>query len=176
MELCIDSADVQQQERATACLALQGLQPREKPYPYTLDPVQMLQQSGRARAQVNSNEVLQGLVMPAASYALLGKGGAVLVIVICFMAVTSSGASEMVAVSSLFTFDIYRKYINPKVCMLCPPPHPRVGSKALVISVCFLLTVASSDRSNMVRLSPLSRAGRVRVPNGREWITARTAP
>ena len=32
-------------------------------------------------------------------------------------AVTSSGASEMVAISSLFTFDVYRKYINPKVCV-----------------------------------------------------------
>jgi len=32
-----------------------------------------------------------------------------------FMAVTSSGASEMLAVSSLFTFDIYRRYIKPKV-------------------------------------------------------------
>ena len=39
-----------------------------------------------------------------------------MIIVICFMAVTSSGASEMLAVSSLFTFDIYRRYINPKVC------------------------------------------------------------
>lgn len=67
------------------------------------------------RAQLSNGEILQGLVMPAASYVLLGKGGAVLVIVICFMAVTSSGASEMVAVSSLFTFDIYRKYIHPKV-------------------------------------------------------------
>ena len=42
--------------------------------------------------------------------------GAILVIIICFMAVTSSGASEMLAVSSLFTFDVYRRYINPKVC------------------------------------------------------------
>ena len=41
--------------------------------------------------------------------------GAVMVIVMIFMAVTSSGASEMLAVSSLFTFDIYRRYINPKV-------------------------------------------------------------
>ena len=31
------------------------------------------------------------------------------------MAVTSSGASEMVAISSLFTFDVYRRYIDPKV-------------------------------------------------------------
>lgn len=36
-------------------------------------------------------------------------------IVMIFMAVTSSGASEMLAVSSLFTFDIYRRYIKPKV-------------------------------------------------------------
>ncbi len=40
--------------------------------------------------------------------------GAVLVIIMIFMAVTSSGASEMLAVSSLFTFDIYRRYIKPK--------------------------------------------------------------
>ena len=47
--------------------------------------------------------------------------GAVLVIIIVFMAVTSSGASEMVAVSSLFTFDVYRRYINPKVSL---KPYP----------------------------------------------------
>ena len=43
-----------------------------------------------------------------------------MIIVICFMAVTSSGASEMLAVSSLFTFDIYRRYINPKVRAAAP--------------------------------------------------------
>ena len=47
--------------------------------------------------------------------------GAVLVIIIVFMAVTSSGASEMVAVSSLFTFDVYRRYINPKVSLKSYP-------------------------------------------------------
>ena len=35
------------------------------------------------------------------------------------MAVTSSGASEMVAISSLFTFDVYRRYIDPKVSWAC---------------------------------------------------------
>ena len=53
--------------------------------------------------------------------------GAILVIIIAFMAVTSSGASEMLAVSSLFTFDVYRRYINPKVPVLiielCFPAH-----------------------------------------------------
>ena len=47
--------------------------------------------------------------------------GAVLVIIIVFMAVTSSGASEMVAVSSLFTFDVYRRYINSKVSLKDSP-------------------------------------------------------
>ena len=40
--------------------------------------------------------------------------GAVCVIIMIFMAVTSSGASEMLAVSSLFTFDVYRRYLKPK--------------------------------------------------------------
>lgn len=46
---------------------------------------------------------------------LLCAAGVVLLIVIVFMAVTSSGASEMVAISSLFTFDVYRRYIKPQV-------------------------------------------------------------
>ncbi len=53
--------------------------------------------------------------MPASADVLIGPAGAVLVVIICFMAVTSSGAGEMVAISSLFTFDVYRRYINPKV-------------------------------------------------------------
>ncbi len=64
--------------------------------------------------QLSVGEALSGLVMPASAYVLIGPAGAVLVVIICFMAVTSSGASEMVAISSLFTFDVYRKYINPK--------------------------------------------------------------
>ncbi|KAK9909531.1 hypothetical protein WJX75_003728 [Coccomyxa subellipsoidea] len=64
-------------------------------------------------------EALSGLVMPASAYVLIGPAGAVLVVIICFMAVTSSGASEMVAISSLFTFDVYRKYINPKASPVC---------------------------------------------------------
>ena len=65
--------------------------------------------------QLSQTEALQGLVAPASAYVLMGQAGPVLIIIICFMAVTSSGASEMVAISSLFTFDVYRRYINPKV-------------------------------------------------------------
>jgi Na+/proline symporter len=80
--------------------------------------------------QLSNTEALEGLVAPASSYVLLGQAGPVLIIIICFMAVTSSGASEMVAISSLFTFDVYRRYINPRVHILLsavqetlPEPH-----------------------------------------------------
>ena len=55
-----------------------------------------------------------GLSSPATAIALMGKGGAVLMLVLLFMAVTSSTSAELIAVSSLLTFDVYKTYINPK--------------------------------------------------------------
>jgi hypothetical protein len=54
-----------------------------------------------------------GLSAPASAIALLGKGGAVLMLVLLFMAVTSSTSAELIAVSSLLTFDVYKTYIKP---------------------------------------------------------------
>lgn len=54
-----------------------------------------------------------GLVVPAAATALMGEVGAILVLTMLFMAVTSAGSAELIAVSSLFTYDIYRTYKNP---------------------------------------------------------------
>ena len=64
---------------------------------------------------MSETEVYNGLAFAAAAFALLGKAGVWLTLIICFMAITSSGAGELVATSSLFTFDFWRKYINPKV-------------------------------------------------------------
>lgn len=58
-------------------------------------------------------EVSAGLVLPNAAVALLGKGGAVCSLLLIFMAVTSAMSAELVAVSSIFTYDIYRTYFNP---------------------------------------------------------------
>jgi len=66
--------------------------------------------------QLSGDEASNGLVLPAVAIVYFGKAGAVLVVIMCFMAVTSSGAGEILAAASLFTFDIYRKYIRPKVC------------------------------------------------------------
>ncbi|CAA7411113.1 unnamed protein product [Spirodela intermedia] len=59
-------------------------------------------------------EADQGLVPPATAIALMGKGGSILLLTMLFMAVTSAGSAELIAVSSLCTYDIYRTYINPK--------------------------------------------------------------
>ena len=53
-------------------------------------------------------QVQMGLVVPAAATALMGEIGAIMVLTMLFMAVTSAGSAELIAVSSLITYDIYR--------------------------------------------------------------------
>ncbi|KAK7407040.1 hypothetical protein VNO78_08680 [Psophocarpus tetragonolobus] len=62
---------------------------------------------------ITESEAGHGLVPPATAVALMGKGGSILLLTMLFMAVTSAGSSELIAVSSLCTYDIYRTYINP---------------------------------------------------------------
>lgn len=57
-------------------------------------------------------DVTAGLVLPNAAVALLGKGGAAATLLLIFMAVTSAMSAELVAVSSIFTYDIY-SYFDP---------------------------------------------------------------
>lgn len=73
-----------------------------------------LQGSEAFPVHLTSAQVSAGLAAPAAAIALLGKSGACLIIVLLFMAVTSSTSAESIAASSLITFDIYKAYINPK--------------------------------------------------------------
>lgn len=54
-----------------------------------------------------------GLSSPATAIALLGQSGAFLMLVLLFMAVTSSTSAELIAVSSLLTFDVYKTCIKP---------------------------------------------------------------
>ena len=80
-----------------ACLALEG-NPVFPTYPNRMEPA----------------DVSAGLVLPYAAVALLGKGGAVATLLIVFMAVTSASSAELIAVSSIFTYDIYQTYFNPR--------------------------------------------------------------
>lgn len=79
-----------------ACLALEN-SPSFPTYPHRLTD-----------AQVSS-----GLVLPSAAVALMGKGGAVATLFMVFMAVTSAMSAELIAISSIFTYDIYKGYVNP---------------------------------------------------------------
>ncbi|KAG2419993.1 hypothetical protein HFD88_004790 [Aspergillus terreus] len=62
---------------------------------------------------LSAEQVSAGLSAPATAIALLGKGGAVLMLILLFMAVTSSTSAELIAVSSLLTFDVYKTYFRP---------------------------------------------------------------
>ncbi|KAJ3277876.1 hypothetical protein HK104_002881, partial [Borealophlyctis nickersoniae] len=57
--------------------------------------------------------VSAGLVAPNAAVALLGSGGAYAILILVFMAVTSAASAELIAVSSICTYDIYKTYVNP---------------------------------------------------------------
>ncbi|KAH6606944.1 urea active transporter [Trichoderma cornu-damae] len=61
---------------------------------------------------MTSSEVTNGLVLPYVAVAVAGKGGAVAVLLMTFMAITSTLSAQVIAVSSIFTFDFYRTYIN----------------------------------------------------------------
>jgi len=54
-----------------------------------------------------------GLVPVASAVELLGTGGGVLMLLMVFMAVTSCGSAELIAVSSLLTYDVYKTYLRP---------------------------------------------------------------
>lgn len=64
--------------------------------------------------RISEADITAGLVLPYAARGLLGTGGALASFFLVFFAVTSAYSSELIAVSSIFTYDIYQTYINPK--------------------------------------------------------------
>ena len=62
---------------------------------------------------ITSIEAGSGLVPPAVATHLLGEAGSVLILIMLFMAIVSTGSAESIAVSSLVSYDVYREYFNP---------------------------------------------------------------
>lgn len=56
--------------------------------------------------------VVQVWYPPAVAVHIMSKGGAALVLIMLFMAVTFTRSGEQIAVSSLFSYDVYKEYIN----------------------------------------------------------------
>ncbi len=81
-------------------------------------------------------DINAGLVLPNAAVALLGKGGAAATLLLLFMACTSASSAEFIAVSSIFTYDIYQTYFNPKASgrRLIYVAHMCVGVYALLLA------------------------------------------
>lgn len=61
----------------------------------------------------SDSDISAGLAAAYSAQALLGKSGAVALLIVLFMAVTSCASAELIAVSSLLTFDVYQRYIKP---------------------------------------------------------------
>jgi len=61
---------------------------------------------------ITAGESGSGLVPPAVATHLMGQGGAFLVAFQLFLAITSTANSEQLAVASLFSYDVYKRYMN----------------------------------------------------------------
>lgn len=61
---------------------------------------------------LTTTQVNSGLVMPYVLMSLLGKGATTGLLVLIFMAITSTVSSSMIAVSSIISLDWFRTYIN----------------------------------------------------------------
>ena len=55
---------------------------------------------------------ITGLVAPLVAQRLMGKTGELIVIILLLMAVTSTGASEIIAVTSILVYDVYQLYVK----------------------------------------------------------------
>lgn len=62
---------------------------------------------------MSAADVSAGLVAPNAAVCLLGESGAVAILILVFLAVTSAASAELIAVSSVIAYDIYKAYIHP---------------------------------------------------------------
>ncbi|CAF3914329.1 unnamed protein product [Rotaria sp. Silwood1] len=88
--------------------------------------------------RLSASDVSAGLTLPATAVALLGKSGAVATLVMIFMACTSAMSAQLIAVSSIVTYDIYKAYVNPTANgkKLIYIAHITVIVFGIVISTC----------------------------------------
>ncbi|KAK9810614.1 hypothetical protein WJX73_004522 [Symbiochloris irregularis] len=90
----------------------------------------------------SDDEVNEGLVPAGVALVIWGKAGAILYVVILIMAVTSAGAAEMVAVSTILSYDVYRTYIRrrakgPEMLLVSRISMVIFGAVIAGVSICF---------------------------------------
>ena len=62
---------------------------------------------------LDQNEAGSGLVPPAVATHIYGTKGALMIAIMLFMAIVSTGSAESIAVSSIAAYDIYKTYFKP---------------------------------------------------------------
>ncbi|WVO25148.1 uncharacterized protein IAS62_006537 [Cryptococcus decagattii] len=62
---------------------------------------------------LTADEISAGLPAVKAASALMGQSGAIAMLILLFLAVTSACSAEQIAVSSILTYDIFATYIHP---------------------------------------------------------------
>ncbi|KAJ3878127.1 urea transporter [Lentinula edodes] len=90
---------------------------------------------------LSAADVSAGLPAAAAAAALMGQAGAAALLVLLFLAVTSATSAELIAVSSLLTYDVFKKYIKPNATdsQLLQVGHYMVGLYGLVMALAGLI-------------------------------------
>ncbi|KAH7918066.1 hypothetical protein BV22DRAFT_1115482 [Leucogyrophana mollusca] len=85
---------------------------------------------------LSATQISAGLAAPAGVVTLLGKSGAAAMLILLFMAVTSASSSQMIATSSILTFDIYQIHFKPDASpeSLVRVSHVMVAVWALIMS------------------------------------------
>ncbi|KAL4063427.1 urea transporter [Scleroderma citrinum] len=86
---------------------------------------------------LTNEEISAGLPASDAAAALLGKSGAAAILILLFLAVTSATSAELIAVSSIFTYDVYVRYVNPKATeeQILRMSHIGVAAFALIMGI-----------------------------------------
>ncbi|KAI0777651.1 urea transporter [Trametes elegans] len=86
-------------------------------------------------------DVSAGLPASAAAAALLGKSGAAAILIVLFLAVTSATSAELIAVSSILTYDVYKRYFNPNATesQILKISHAMVALFAVIMGILGLI-------------------------------------
>ncbi|GAV54263.1 hypothetical protein ZYGR_0AK07660 [Zygosaccharomyces rouxii] len=61
---------------------------------------------------LNTEEITAGLSAVAGASFLLGKAGSVMILLMVFLSVTSAFSGELIATSTLLSYDVYKKYLK----------------------------------------------------------------
>ena len=79
-------------------------------------------------AHITAEDSGSGLTPARVAVAILGEGGAWILLLMLFMAIVSTGCAEIIAVATILTYDVYCEYIKPEL------KEPRMKARSLFYS------------------------------------------